>query len=761
MPLKGVTDQLRGRLLKRPSTTISKTSLDQTPPKPPPKSQNQSPHQPASDDKHRSDATKKREQIAKEKAAAAAQLGTNSDALLRGIGDYEFLTSLGTGKFSRVVLAKHTVTCQSYAIKIIDKRLHDYRVMSRLVREISLMELLSHENVVKLYETFETAESLFLVLEFIPGVNLDEHLQRSGGSLSEPEARAIFRQMVTAVSYCHSRWVVHRDLKTPNVLLRPDGVVKLADFGLGNRFGLQRLKTICGSMLYYSPEIISGQKYTGPEVDCWCLGISLFRMTAGFEPFSHAHTVGELKKDVLNGNFPMPSQLSPDLQVTIRKCLNIDRRHRMSIKQALKGDPWLNNYGKLPDPIIRSPTSAFDDFSDMDDSISSRSEMEKRTRRQHIKDLEEEKHRGYRVKRTIVYHPINMTIYFTTPLPHHPKLEENIRNQEMLRADILQDIRTKCRRLGIRQTDTASNNESRLPFRLFSKLTLRKRQDEVEGALAYGSLRRSGSSLLLNKFSTRLSKDTHYYFTIQAVHGLSSTTAVSSSSGSTFSNLDSNVPTSPALAQSTSLEIQRLDEREMMNLVRSACELLGVTYFCEEEDKLSCILALKSRSSQDQMQNGSSSILPRSSLPTSPSSPTLVNNQGYLENRSSLDKSSDNSSQKWVGKLRKRLSLPLGHINLMQSSYASSAVGSTHGTIDSSNGKASKKMESSQFTSTPPSKEGSALFTIEVFSVPNNAGRRVVAVKFAKTKGSNKVFKLASGWIGGVLGASANSRDVE
>jgi hypothetical protein len=115
MPLKGVTDQLRGRLLKRQSTTISKTSLDQTPPKPPPKSQNQTPQ---SDDKHRSDAAKKREQLAKEKAAAAAQLGTNSDALLRGIGDYEFLTSLGTGKFSRVVLAKHTVTCQSYAIKV-------------------------------------------------------------------------------------------------------------------------------------------------------------------------------------------------------------------------------------------------------------------------------------------------------------------------------------------------------------------------------------------------------------------------------------------------------------------------------------------------------------------------------------------------------------------------------------------------------------------------------------------------------------------
>lgn len=621
------------------------------------------------------------------------------------------------------------------------------------------------------------------------------------------------------------------------MLLRPDGVVKLADFGLGNRYGLQRLKTICGaynvflsslhvaklqynqmlfpfplctpltchlsgSMLYYSPEIISAQKYTGPEVDCWCLGISLFRMTAGFEPFSHAHSkffivsllwpsdlsptivlfialpllpirlasrttlsplsstaVGELKKDVLNGNFPMPSQLSPDLQVTIRKCLSIDRRQRMSIKQALKGDPWLNNYGKLPDPIIRSPPSTFDDFSDIDDNMSSRSEMEKRTKRQCVKDLEEEKHRGYRVKRTIVYHPINITTYFTTSLPHHQRLEENIRNQEMLRADILQDIRTKCRRLGVRQTDNASNSDSRLPFRLFSKLTLRKRQDEVEGAIAYGSLRRSGSSMLLNKFSTRLSKDQHYYFTIQAVHGLSSTTAVSSSSGSTFSNLDSHVPTSPALAQATSLEIQRLDEREMMNLVRSACELLGVTYFCEEEDKLSCILALKSRSAQDPVNSGASSILPRSSLPTSPSSPTLVNNQGYFENRSSMDKSSDQGSQKWTGKLRKRLSLPLGHINLMQSSYASSAVGSTHGSMDGA--KPSKTTESSQFSATPPSKEGSALFTIEVLSVPNHSGKRVVAIRFTKTKGSSKVFKLASGWIGGVLGASANARDVE
>jgi serine/threonine protein kinase len=85
--------------------------------------------------------------------------------------------------------------------------------MSRLVREISLMELMNHEQVTKLHETYETADSLYLVMEYVPGVNLEQYLQLAGGALSEVEARQLFRQIVSAVSYCHSRWIVHRDLK--------------------------------------------------------------------------------------------------------------------------------------------------------------------------------------------------------------------------------------------------------------------------------------------------------------------------------------------------------------------------------------------------------------------------------------------------------------------------------------------------------------------------------------------------------------------
>lgn len=98
--------------------------------------------------------------------------------------------------------------------QMISKKEHKYRVMSRLVREISIMEALDHQNVVKLYETYETADTLYIIMEYVPGYNLEEHLKSIDKSIiPEDQARDIFRQVVKAVDHCHSRWIVHRDLK--------------------------------------------------------------------------------------------------------------------------------------------------------------------------------------------------------------------------------------------------------------------------------------------------------------------------------------------------------------------------------------------------------------------------------------------------------------------------------------------------------------------------------------------------------------------
>ncbi|KAI8338901.1 kinase-like domain-containing protein, partial [Chlamydoabsidia padenii] len=348
-------------------------------------------------------------------------LGPNPDTLVFGIGEYQFVSQLGEGKFSKVMLARHYLTGDKFAIKMIDKRVFDDRVMSRLVREIGVMEALNHSNIARLYETFETTSTLYLVMEYIPGINLEEHLKTMGGSLTENDARLIFRQVVAAVDYCHQKWVVHRDLKAPNIILTKDNQVHLVDFGLSNRFGHQRLRTICGSMLYYSPEIINGKKYIGPEVDCWCLGICLFRMVAGFEAFVHAKTVGELRKDILNRNYPMPSHFSEGLKRTIQKCLTTDRRRRSSLGNALQGDPWLNDYGRFDDLFsdgqnyhaamyqFALPSSMSHDTI----SLEARQQEREQQQQQYLRDMEQEKQMGYRVRKTIIHHAYNTSFYYT------------------------------------------------------------------------------------------------------------------------------------------------------------------------------------------------------------------------------------------------------------------------------------------------------------------------------------------------------------
>ncbi|KAI9490357.1 kinase-like domain-containing protein, partial [Zychaea mexicana] len=459
MPLRTVADQLRTKLRRRQSQflprqqhhqddlksvassprshhhrPITPTTTDTPPatvtppppvPPPPPSPQSPSPpHQQQQQPQKSSDKKK--------------EFPPSTDTLLNGIGDYSFVEQIGHGKFSKVMLAQHYITGERFAVKIIDKRKHEYRVMSRLVREVALMEAMDHKNVIHLYETYETAETLYLVMEYVPGVNLDEHLQRSKkGALSETEARAIFRQVVAAVDHCHRKWIVHRDIKTPNILLMPDGQIRLADFGLGNRFGHQRLKTLCGSMLYYSPEIFSGQRYTGPEVDCWCLGVTLFRMTAGFEPFAHARNPDQLKKYVVSGNYPMPENLSPGLQQTIRKCLSVDRRKRMGIRLALKDDAWLNDDGRLPDL-----------FKDTDRDYFPLTADRERTRQRYLKDMEEENRRGCHVKKSILYHPINPSIYFTSRSMHYTpysKRDEVVQAQGLLQKELIKTVRAQLK----------------------------------------------------------------------------------------------------------------------------------------------------------------------------------------------------------------------------------------------------------------------------------------------------------------------------
>ena len=171
------------------------------------------------------------------------------------------------------------------------------------------MKLLNHPNIVKLYEVIDTPTELYLFMEYASSGEIFDYLV-AHGRMKEKEARRIYRQIVSAIDYCHNLHVIHRDLKAENLLLDSNMNVKIADFGFSNQFSPgQRLNTWCGSPPYAAPELFQGKEYSGPEVDIWSLGVVLYVLVCGGLPFDGS-TLAKLRARVLAGKFKVPFYMS-------------------------------------------------------------------------------------------------------------------------------------------------------------------------------------------------------------------------------------------------------------------------------------------------------------------------------------------------------------------------------------------------------------------------------------------------------------------
>uniref|UniRef100_A0A8D2CTA8 non-specific serine/threonine protein kinase n=1 Tax=Sciurus vulgaris TaxID=55149 RepID=A0A8D2CTA8_SCIVU len=140
---------------------------------------------------------------------------------------------------------------------------------------------MEHPHVVQLFEVIETFGAVYIVMEYAGGGPLGHHIPEAVG-LQEEEARRMFRQIVSAVCHCHTKGIVHRDLKLGNVLVGAGGNVKLCDFNLSHRFTAgQKFHRLCGTPSYWAPELYQCQEYDGPAVDVWSLGVLLYHMVTG------------------------------------------------------------------------------------------------------------------------------------------------------------------------------------------------------------------------------------------------------------------------------------------------------------------------------------------------------------------------------------------------------------------------------------------------------------------------------------------------
>ncbi|CAI5684873.1 unnamed protein product [Oreochromis niloticus] len=244
------------------------------------------------------------------------------------VGNYRLLKTIGKGNFAKVKLARHIPTGREVAIKIIDKTQLNPSSLQKLYREVRIMKILNHPNIVKLFEVIETEKTLYLVMEYASGGEVFDYLV-AHGRMKEKEARAKFRQIVSAVQYCHQKHIVHRDLKAENLLLDADMNIKIADFGFSNEFTVGgKLDTFCGSPPYAAPELFQGKKYDGPEVDVWSLGVILYTL--------------ELRERVLRGKYRIPFYMSTDCENLLKRFLVLNPGKRGTLEQIMK-DRWINS----------------------------------------------------------------------------------------------------------------------------------------------------------------------------------------------------------------------------------------------------------------------------------------------------------------------------------------------------------------------------------------------------------------------------------
>ncbi|XP_010529202.1 PREDICTED: CBL-interacting serine/threonine-protein kinase 20 [Tarenaya hassleriana] len=265
---------------------------------------------------------------------------------------YELGRLLGQGTFAKVYHARNLQTGQSVAIKVIDKqKVMKVGLIDQIKREISVMRLVRHPNVVLLHEVMASRSKIYFAMEYVKGGELFNRVSK--GKLKEDVARKYFQQLVGAIDYCHSRGVYHRDLKPENLLLDENGDLKISDFGLSALIESRKqdglLHTTCGTPAYVAPEVLCKRGYDGTKADVWSCGVVLYVLLAGFLPFHESNLV-EMYRKISRGEFRCPNWFPPEVKKLLSRILDPSPITRITLEKIMDNSWFKKGFKKIESP---------------------------------------------------------------------------------------------------------------------------------------------------------------------------------------------------------------------------------------------------------------------------------------------------------------------------------------------------------------------------------------------------------------------------
>lgn len=250
--------------------------------------------------------------------------------------EFEVLDLIGEGSYAAVFKCRNSASMKTQKVAV--KRVSKEKTLKQFLDlELEANKRLNHENIVSTYSHFEDSSNLYLVQEYFKGENLFNYLEkRRFAPMDEKRGKLIFKQLLEALNYAHSKGVNHRDIKLENILYNEsDGKVKLVDWGLCS-IDTSLADQWVGSPDYVAPQILLHQPYNPELADCWSLGVILFILLTGKLPFNRKSR----KEQLSLGNHPFvvfPSECGVSIEARdlIRSLLQFQSENRMNLQKTL------------------------------------------------------------------------------------------------------------------------------------------------------------------------------------------------------------------------------------------------------------------------------------------------------------------------------------------------------------------------------------------------------------------------------------------